>query len=72
MGPLELREYTGLDAVGLSELIRAGEVTATEVEAVARVAIAQADADLGALTMRTATTAPVRCGCLPRAAGSSA
>ena len=51
MGPLELHEYTGLDAVGLSELIRAGEVTATEVEAVARVAITQADADLGALTL---------------------
>ncbi|MFC9764836.1 amidase [Rhodococcus jostii] len=51
MGPLELHEYTRFDAVGLSELIRAGEVTATEVEAVAREAIAQADADLGALTL---------------------
>jgi len=147
VGPLELHEYTRFDAVGLSELIRAGEVTATEVESVAREAIAQADADLGALTLpmfdpaldhrtdgplagvpfvikdsgpfakgvpftlgsrsirgtgrrairghsigepagraedpprssprgrfrwRTATTAPVRHGCLPRAAGSSA
>ncbi|RZL82902.1 MAG: amidase [Rhodococcus sp. (in: high G+C Gram-positive bacteria)] len=51
MGPLELYEYARLDAVGLRELIRAGEVTATEVESVARAAIAQVDADLDALTL---------------------
>jgi amidase len=32
---VELHEYASLDAVGLRELIGAGEVSATEVEAVA-------------------------------------
>jgi amidase len=47
---MELDEYAGLDAVGLAALIRAGEVTAAEVEAVARRALERAHADLHALT----------------------
>jgi amidase len=48
---VELHEYADLDAVGLRELIRAGEVTAAEVEEVARRALEYAHADLNALTM---------------------
>ncbi|MFC9788530.1 amidase [Rhodococcus sp. NPDC127528] len=48
---MELYEYAGLDAVGLRALIRTGEVTAAEVEALARRALAAADADLNALTL---------------------
>src|SRR6266511_2270300 len=49
--PVELHEYASLDAVGLRELIRAGEVSAAEVEAVARRALHLADADLNALAL---------------------
>jgi amidase len=48
---VELHEYASLDAVGLRELIRVGEVTAAEVEAVARRALELADAELNALTL---------------------
>ncbi len=48
---MELHEYASLDAVGLRELIRAGEVSAAEVEAVARRALHLADADLNALAL---------------------
>jgi amidase len=48
---LEPHEYASLDAVALAGLIRAGEVSAAEVEAAARRAIEQANADLNALTM---------------------
>jgi len=47
---VNLREYATLDAVGLRALIRAGEVTAAEVEEVAREALEAADAQLNALT----------------------
>lgn len=47
---MQVHEYTSLDAVGLRELILAGEVTASEVEAVARHAIESANPDLNALT----------------------
>jgi amidase len=48
---LELDEYASFDAVGLAGLIRSGEVSAGEVEAVARQALEHAHADLNALTM---------------------
>jgi amidase len=48
---VELHEYASLDAVGLRELIRAGEVSAAEVEAVARRALEYTNADLNALTL---------------------
>jgi amidase len=48
---VNLREYADLDAVALADLIRAGEVSATEVEAAARRALAYAHADLNALTV---------------------
>jgi amidase len=48
---VELHEYAGFDAVGLAELIRAGHVSAAEVEEVAREAIEHAHAGLNALTM---------------------
>ncbi|GAA4221154.1 amidase [Streptosporangium album] len=48
---MELHEYASLDAVGLRELIRAREVSAAEVEAVARRALEYAHADLNALTL---------------------
>ncbi len=51
LAALELHEYASLDTVGLAGLIRSGEVSASEVEAVARYALEQADADLNALTM---------------------
>lgn len=50
VGPVELHEYARLDAVGLRELIWAGEVSTTEVEVVARRALEQADAAVNALT----------------------
>jgi amidase len=50
VGRLELHEYASLDAVGLRELIRAREVTAAEVEALARRALDQVNPDLNALT----------------------
>jgi amidase len=46
-----MHEYANLDAVGLRELIRAGEVSVAEVEAVARRAVDLADAELNALTL---------------------
>jgi amidase len=48
---VNLREYASLDAVGLRALIRSGEVTAAEVEDVAREAIEAANAQLNALTL---------------------
>lgn len=48
---MELHEYAGLDAVGLRQLIRSREVSAAEVEAVARRALQYAHADLNALTL---------------------
>ncbi|HEV3171345.1 MAG TPA: amidase family protein [Actinocrinis sp.] len=46
---MELHEYADLDAVGLRDLIRRGEVTAAEVEQVARRALDQAHTELNAL-----------------------
>ncbi|HEY7487679.1 MAG TPA: amidase family protein [Streptosporangiaceae bacterium] len=48
---MDLQDYASLDAVGLRALIRTGEVSAAEVEAVARRALEHAHADLNALTM---------------------
>ncbi|HEX8628896.1 MAG TPA: amidase family protein [Catenuloplanes sp.] len=48
---MELGEYAALDAVALRELIVAGQVSAAEVEAVARRALDIADTELNALTM---------------------
>ncbi|MGH3392568.1 MAG: amidase [Actinomadura sp.] len=47
---MDLQDYASFDAVGLSELIRTGAVSAAEVEAVARRALEHAHADLNALT----------------------
>lgn len=44
-------EYANLDAVGLRELIRAGQVSAAEVEAAARDAIELVNAELNALAV---------------------
>jgi amidase len=49
LGGMELKEYAALDAVGLAELIRGGEVGAGEVERVARRALAEADELVGGL-----------------------
>ncbi len=46
---MELSEYAAIDGVGLRGLIRSGEVTAGEVEAVAREALAAVNPDLNAL-----------------------
>ncbi|MBO3752818.1 amidase [Streptosporangiaceae bacterium NEAU-GS5] len=48
---MELYEYAEQDAVGLRELIRGGEVSAAEVEAVARHAIEAVNDDLNALAL---------------------
>ena len=48
---MKLHEYTSCDAVGLRDLLRAGEVTAAEVEDVARDALDAADAELNALAL---------------------
>jgi amidase len=48
---MELHEYTSCDAIGLRELMQAGEVTVAEVEAVAREALAAADAELNGLAL---------------------
>ncbi|MEU0484396.1 amidase family protein [Streptosporangium sp. NPDC006013] len=48
---MQIHEYASVDAIGLRDLIKAGEVTATEVEAVAREAIAIADAELNGLAL---------------------
>lgn len=47
---MELHEYASLDAVGLRDLISAGEVSAAEVEQTARRAIELVNPDLNALT----------------------
>ncbi|GAA3075501.1 amidase [Streptosporangium carneum] len=48
---MELHEYARHDAVGLRDLIAAGEVTAAEVEDAARRALSAADAELNALAL---------------------
>ncbi|WP_214416186.1 amidase [Sphaerisporangium fuscum] len=48
---MHLHEYTQYDAVGLRDLIKAGEVTAAEVEAVARRALAVANAQVNGLAL---------------------
>ncbi|MDX3106225.1 amidase [Nonomuraea angiospora] len=48
---MELHEYARYDAVGIRDLIRSGEVTAGEVEATARRALAQADAQVNGLAL---------------------
>ena len=48
---VELHEYTSLDAIGLRDLIVAGQVTAAEVRQVALRALEAANADLNALTL---------------------
>ena len=48
---MELHEYARLDAIGLRDLIAAGEVSAAEVEAVARRALALVDAEVNGLAM---------------------
>ncbi|MCC5575545.1 amidase [Microtetraspora sp. AC03309] len=48
---MRIHEYAGFDAIGLRDLIKAGEVTGAEVEAVAREAIATADAVLNGLAL---------------------
>ena len=45
---MELREYAALDAVGLAGVLRSGQVSAAEVEDVARRAIAAVEPELGA------------------------
>ncbi|BCB78783.1 amidase family protein [Phytohabitans flavus] len=54
---MNLWEYASLDAVGLRDLIRSGEVTAAEVEEVAREALEVANAELNALTLPLFTPA---------------
>jgi amidase len=49
--PMELREYAQLDATALSRLVRAGKVTACEVESVARQALASTDCVLNGLAL---------------------
>ncbi|MEA2228666.1 MAG: amidase [Solirubrobacteraceae bacterium] len=46
---MKVSEYVGYDAVGLAGLLRAGEVTAAELEAVAREATEQVDEDVNGL-----------------------
>lgn len=48
---MELDEYARYDAVGLAALMRAGEVTADEVEAVARHALERVGMELNALAL---------------------
>src|SRR4051794_1023216 len=48
---MELHEYTHYDAIGLRDLIRAGEVTAADIEDVARRALELADARCNALAL---------------------
>jgi amidase len=48
---MELHEYAGHDAVGLAELIKSGAVSAKEVEAVAREALAEVDGELNGLAI---------------------
>jgi len=59
---MELHEYTSYDAIGLRDLLRAREVAAPEIEAVAREALSAADAELNAprcrSSRRLSTTPP--------------
>lgn len=55
--PVELREYARYDAVGLRDLIQADQVTAAEIEAVARQALDVADAEVNGLAMPVFRTA---------------
>jgi amidase len=48
---MELHEYANYDAIGLRDLIRAGEVTAAEVQSAARRALQLADTRLNALAL---------------------
>ena len=48
---MELHEYASYDAIGLRDLLRAGEVTAAEVEEVAREALVAADAEVNGLAL---------------------
>ena len=48
---MELREYARYDGVGLRGLIAAGQVTAAEVEAVARKAVDTANAAVNGLAL---------------------
>jgi amidase len=48
---MQLHEYARYDAVGLRDLIKAGEVTADEVEGIARQALAEADAEVNGLAL---------------------
>ncbi len=54
---MDLRDYAERDAVGLATLVRAGEVSATEVDDVARRAIEAIDPVLGATVGRLNETA---------------
>ncbi|WP_433170142.1 amidase [Actinoallomurus sp. CA-150999] len=54
---MELHEYARYDAIGLRNLIRAGEVTAEEVETVAREALAVANAEVNGLALPLFTAA---------------
>ncbi|MEV0620071.1 amidase family protein [Nonomuraea sp. NPDC050404] len=54
---MDLHEYARYDAVGLRDLIKAGEVTAAEVETAARQALALADGRLNALALPIFTPA---------------
>ncbi|MFF4414497.1 amidase [Streptosporangium sp. NPDC001559] len=54
---MELHEYARYDAIGLRKLIRAGEVTAEEVETVAREALAVANDQVNGLALPLFTPA---------------
>jgi amidase len=54
---MELHEYARYDAIGLRKLIRTGEVTAEEVEAAAREALAVANAEVNGLALPLFTPA---------------
>ncbi|MFI7132343.1 amidase [Nonomuraea sp. NPDC050153] len=59
---MELHEYARYDAVGIRDLIRSGEVTADEVEATARRALAFADAQVNGLALPVFSPAPAHAG----------
>jgi amidase len=48
---MELHEYASYDAIGLRDLLRVREVTAAEIEEVAREALAAADAEVNGLAL---------------------
>ena len=65
---LTLDEYRRRDGIGLRELIAAGEVTAAEIEAVAREALGVANAavnGLGGAAVRPGPRRPTRTGRWP-------